>query len=375
MENYEFTKDKQSELGKGSFSTVYLGTYKGHNNTLITYGTTVAIKVIKTQNIPAKAKEVLQEELNIMELIKYDPHPNVVRCYDVIIGDTESYIIMEYCDSGDLRGILKKPIKEKYAQFYFCQLANGLKYLDKHSIIHRDIKPKNILLTNSRRVLKIADFGFAKKVNNQSLHETFCGSPLYMAPEIINNNLYNNQIDLWSVGLILYEMLYGFHPFGTCKTIPELRSTVGKNIIEIPPQNTKNNNVSENCIQLLKKLLQKQANQRINWDEFFNNPWIKTYQYNSSNDNKKSEYENKLYSTSIGSLSKDSGFLIAAESFAPIVKCSHLGKIVIVDDFCDSINNKPENDCMFEMELDVTNKMSKSNYSDHEKDYNIIDSY
>jgi serine/threonine-protein kinase ULK/ATG1 len=353
MENYEFTKDKQSELGKGSFSTVYLGTYKGYNNTLITYGTKVAIKIIKTQNIPTKAKEILQEELNIMELIKYDPHPNIVRCYDVIMGDTESYIVMEYCDSGDLRGILKKPIKEKYAQFYFCQLANGLKYLDKHSIIHRDIKPKNILLTNSRRVLKIADFGFAKKVINQSLHETFCGSPLYMAPEIMNNNLYNNQIDLWSVGLILYEMLYGFHPFGTCKTIPELRSTVGKNAIEIPPPGTKNDNVSENCIQLLKKLLQKQATQRINWDEFFNNPWIKTFQYNSSNDNKKSEYENKLYSTSIGSLSKDSGFLMVTESFAPIVRCSHLGKIVIVDDFCDSVDNKVENDWIFEMEFDV----------------------
>ena len=366
--NYEFSRNKEKILGCGSFSTVYLGNYYGQNNAFIKKDTPVAIKIIKTNNIPDKAREILNDEMNIMELIKYDPHPNIVGCYDVINSQNETFIIMEYCDSGDLRGILKKPIKEKYAQFYFCQLANGLKYLDNNYIIHRDIKPKNILLTNSRRILKIADFGFAKKFKDQSLHETICGSPLYMSPEIINNNLYNNQTDLWSIGMILFEMLYGFHPYGNCKNIPELKNSVDKNIIEIPPIDTKNKDVSENCISLLVKLLQKQAINRINWNEFFNHPWIRTFQYIAPINNKKNdEYEKQLYSTSLGSLSKDEkndSISSNRETLGttPIIKMSHLGKILVIENFCDNIDNKEKNekymqdDYIFEMEFDDLDK-------------------
>jgi len=131
-------------------------------------------------------------------------------------------------------------------------------------------------------VLKIADFGFAKKHSDQSLHETICGSPLYMAPEIMNNNMYNNQTDLWSIGMILYEMLYGNHPFEECRTIPELKDTLSTKKIEIPPNNTKNKSVSLDCISLLKKLLEKKVTERISWDEFFNHPWVTQYQYDVS---------------------------------------------------------------------------------------------
>lgn len=209
---------------------------------------------------------------------------------------------MEYCESGDLRSILKKPIKEKYAQFYFCQLANGLKYLDKHSIIHRDMKPKNILLTANRKVLKICDFGFAKKDTTQykpTLHDTICGSPLYMAPEIMNHKLYNNQTDLWSIGMILYEMLYGFHPFAQCKSLTELKDKLYTNEIIIPPIGTKNKDVSKECIDLLTNLLQKRATTRITWKNFFDNPWVNAYNYTIP----KSEYEKQLVSTSLGSSS------------------------------------------------------------------------
>ena len=193
LEYYQIYRSKDYELGRGSFSVVYLGVYDGPTNNYIKNGTKVAIKIIKTVNITQKAKSILEDEIYIMNLIKSDPHPNIVGCFDVIKTTNETYIIMEYCDSGDLKGILKFPIKEKYTQFYFCQLANGLKFLDKHNIIHRDIKPKNILLTNNRRTLKIADFGFAKKTKANSMHESICGSPLYMAPEIMNNNTYNNN--------------------------------------------------------------------------------------------------------------------------------------------------------------------------------------
>lgn len=357
INDYNFSRSKNNELGRGSFSIVYSGIYNGKDNKYIRFNSKVAIKIIKTDNLTSKAKEILEEEVSIMMMIKDNPHPNIVGCYDVLNNDKELFIIMEYCDSGDLRSILKKPIKEKYAQFYFCQLRNGLKYLDDNFIIHRDIKPKNILLTDNRRILKIADFGFAKRFEEQSLHETICGSPLYMAPEIMKDKMYTNKTDLWSIGMILYEMLYGLHPYGMCKTIPELKNKISVSQIDIPPQNTKNKDVSEPCLSLLKCLLQKEANNRITWNEFFEHPWVNAYQYINFNNKKNDEYETQLFSTSLGSINsipkEDQSNLsstpkyvnyndILSNSNTPIVKMSHLENLVIMDDFCDKIEDSYE---------------------------------
>lgn len=305
--NYELYLDKDHFLGRGSFSRVYLGKYVGESNH-IKYGTDVAIKIINTDTIINKSHNItsiIEDEIKIMEIIKKDPHPNIVECYDIIRDKSNNtiYIIMEYCDSKDLRTIIKKPIKESYTQFYFSQLANGLKYLDAKNIMHRDIKPKNILLTNSRRVLKIADFGFARQTRKDDLHETVCGSPLYMAPEITSSTSYNRQTDLWSIGMILYEMLYGYHPFHKCKNIHELKYSMENIEISIPPEENTNKDVSPECIHLLKQLLQKNVRHRITWDDFFNNHWINKYQYININTNKKNEeYEDQLSTTSLGSL-------------------------------------------------------------------------
>jgi len=381
--NYVIFRNKV--LGRGAFSVVYLGRYIGENNTFLNKNTDVAIKIIKTTKMTDKAKKILADEISIMEMIKYNPHPNIVTCYDVIETDYETNIIMENCDSGDFRTILKKPIKEKYAQFYFSQLANGLKYLDTNKILHRDIKPKNILLTNNRRILKIADFGFAKKAEEQSLHDTICGSPMYMAPEIMYNTQYNNQTDLWSVGMILYEMLYGFHPYNSSKTIPELKKMMELKIIEIPPVNTQNKDVSDSCLILLRKLLQKNATNRMTWEHFFNDSWINIYQYtNNVNVNnidgklktKDNEYEKQLCSTSLGSINSkennntskpqttattppinmptDTSINVLSMSQSPITK-----NITIIDNYFDII---------FESRLAEQNKMSKRFSNNNIKD-------
>lgn len=353
--NYKFSR--KDVLGKGSFSVVCAGVYTGTKNDYIDPNTKVAVKIIQTLNLSQKALEILNDEINIMEFIKYNPHPNIVGCYDVVKKETETFIILEYCDSGSLADIIRKPIQEKYAQFYFCQLVNGLKHLDKYRIVHRDIKPKNILLTNKRRVLKIADFGFAKKCDERSLYDTICGSPLYMAPEIMNNNMYNNQTDLWSTGMILYEMLYGNHPFHNCKTMVELKDALSNEIIEIPPYNTKNKDVSVNCISLLRELLEKKVNNRISWNNFFEHPWIKQFQCGIAiNSNK--EYETQLHSTSVGSLSKDSPLSGRGSPENPIVKMSRVGSITIVDNFYESapISIPKRNSC----EYNVTKKTSLS---------------
>lgn len=405
IEYYKFSRTTQAKLGEGSFSEVYLGIYEGPDNYYIKNNTKVAIKIINLVNMDERGQNVLNDEISIMEMIKVMPHPNIVGCYDVIKRKSELYIVLEYCDSGDLHNILKKPMLEKYAQFYFCQLANGLRYLDKHSIIHRDIKPKNILLTNNRKVLKIADFGFAKKIRHQSLHDTICGSPYFMSPEIISGNRYNNQTDLWSIGMILYVMLYGYNPFGVCKTIPQLKDMLSKTIIEIPPLNTKNKNVTDECIMLLKHLLQKKVDERINWDDFFEHPWVKKYQYEVPITNKRNEeYEKQLYSTSVGSVGcipkeDDSATFFKSSSFGstPQIKTSYLGSLTIDENFCDQLDNNathsvkekqkistsysPQEEFLFEMDFDEPNKNKSNakkttdNLKNEETEYEIIDKH
>lgn len=362
--DYELYLDNKHFLGAGSFSKVYLGKYKKESNNENKF---VAIKIIEINCLTPYTKKIITDEMEIMEIIKCNPHPNIVECYDIIQTNTHVYIIMEYCDSGSLRDIMKKPIKEKYVQYYFFQLANGLKYLDKHSIIHRDIKPRNILLTNNRTILKIADFGFAKKkFSEHSLYDTICGSPLYMAPEIIRNDHYNNQTDLWSIGMILYEMLYGVHPFHKCKTMSELQDILKNVELEIPPKNCNNNrDVSEECLSFLKKLLQKDVSNRMTWDEFFNHPWINKYQYISTKIN--NNYEKQIISTSFGSLgSKIDEILIQNNTSKKNIDIitdyydNHIYKISEnMKNKYEEFNKKEENvnynEYIFELELDEYN--------------------
>ncbi len=323
LSNYKFDRKSSSEVGSGAFSRVYIGKYIGPDRKYIKSNTDVAIKIINIHNLTEKAIDILNHEIQIMLFIKENPHPNIVNCYDVAKTQKEVLIIMDYCDSGDLKHLLKKPIIEKYAKYYFCQLVNGLKYLDKHNIIHRDIKPTNILLTDKRKVLKIADFGFAKKTTEKSLHETMCGSPLYMSEEIINNNLYNNQSDLWSIGMILYEMLYGFHPFEHCKTLPELKYSMANNIIMIPPLNTLNKTVGEDCLDLLRKLLQKKVKDRIHWDEFFNNNWTKSFEIEYSKPSNSVNSTNQSNSINILSKIPSNGSIGAIGSFIKNIQNSY----------------------------------------------------
>ena len=285
-------------IGKGSFSTVYLGEC---TKTKLE----VAIKKMTVDVSDKKIIENINNEISTMKIIENDPHPNIVKCYDIIkeIDKNTVYIVMEYCDCGDLRSLMIRPIKEKYVGFYFVQLVAGLQYLFSHNIVHRDIKPRNILVCNKRTVLKIADFGFAKYLGSDDLLDTVCGSPLYMSPEIIFGKLYNSRTDLWSIGMILYEMLYGCHPYQHCKNQKQLIEEIKTNMINIPPIVNNNEEVSDECMSLLKMLLQKNVDRRITWDHFFTHTWISQYEYVSTTQLKDTKND-KLVSMSFGSIEK-----------------------------------------------------------------------
>jgi serine/threonine protein kinase len=252
-------------IGKGSFATIHKGYHKSTQYE-------VAIKKQCVDNI-FNLKKQLKREISFHKKLN---HPNIVKLYDIFF-DNEShiiYFIMELCTLGDFSKFQKKrPIKEFYIQKYTKQLSNGLNYLINNNIIHRDLKPQNLLIDCSKN-LKISDFGFAKSIknlNNEKLKQTFCGSPMYMAPEILHYEKYNEKSDLWSVGIIIYEMITGKPPYHV-KNFYQLVKKMDESEIIIDLKYKKY--LSIEIINLVQNLLIKDTNKRISWKDFFTHPWI-----------------------------------------------------------------------------------------------------
>lgn len=259
-DNYIITKKR---IGKGTFASIY----KGYNK--ITKEE-VAIKKIEVNNVFKLEKNIKRE----IEIHKSINHENIVKLYDVIF-DTENhniYLVMELCELGDFTKYQqKRPMSEYHIQKYIKQLANGLKYMIDRDISHRDLKPQNILLTKDK-LLKISDFGLAKKFSSNIGFgkQTYCGSPLYMSPEILHYQNYNEKSDLWSVGIIIYEMITGTQPYHV-KNYHQLMKKIKS---DIDMNNKFIERMSYDLQDLLKKLLVKDPKKRIGWSSFFNHPWI-----------------------------------------------------------------------------------------------------
>lgn len=246
-------------IGKGSFSKIYRGKCKKTNKE-------IAIKKVSLSH-SKKIKKLLKREIECMKDLD---HPNIVKLIEVIEDSKYIYIILEYCKVGDLSKFLnKRSLKERIAKVFLRQIAQGLFYLRQHNIVHRDLKPHNILLTE-QYTLKITDFGLSKFVYKQQMFETLCGTPLYMAPEILNYNKYTDKADLWSIGVILYEMLTGKTPYEVFSIYALVKQIEGKPILY--PH--KKYPISKIANDLLFSLLEKNPNNRISWDDFFNHEWL-----------------------------------------------------------------------------------------------------
>lgn len=264
-------------IGKGSFSMVYLGYDR--------LGSCVAIKKISLKKLPHDRIDKFNLELDISKKIN---HVNIVRCFKTFKTKKHWYIVTEYCDAGTLKDYIEqlKSIdtnenREKCVRDILIQLKEALHYLRNNNLIHRDLKPMNILFSNDKKnnnkmILKLADFGFARYFNSEqltndgydSMISTICGSPIYMAPEMLLTSMYNIKADLWSFGVIMYEMLYGINPYNFPKSIPHLRELIVSQKIVF------NDIYSTSCIDLLKALLVVDPKVRIDWDDFFEHEWF-----------------------------------------------------------------------------------------------------
>eukprot|EP00939_MAST-03C_sp_MAST-3C-sp1_P004111 g4111.t1 len=253
------------KLGSGSFAQVYEAYHSVTNEA-------VAVKAISLQKLNRKLQKNLESEIAILQRFK---HPNIVRLLGLHKTDKYMYLIMELCNGGDLHKFIRKKshLNERTIRGLMRQLAQGLKFLWSHNLIHRDLKPQNLLLSlddSNNTTLKIADFGFARHLAVSSMAETLCGSPLYMAPEILRLRKYDAKADLWSVGTILFEMLCGRPPFSGRNQIQLLENIETKEL-RVPASIT----ISDPALRLLKGLLQRNPLLRISFEEFFAHPFVR----------------------------------------------------------------------------------------------------
>jgi calcium/calmodulin-dependent protein kinase I len=258
-EFYKFGK----EIGKGGFSVVYKATERAT-------GKKYAIKRIQKDEEGVDI-ELLKREIYIMKKVD---HPNILKLFEVFEDDDYFFLVLELVEGLELfdKIVDRGNYSEKDAANIVKQILEAVKYLHEEGIVHRDLKPENLLSAGEGEgeVVKVADFGFAKNFGEEKL-VTSCGSPGYVAPEVLTEDSYTNAVDMWSVGVIIYILLSGYPPFYD-ESPPKIfkKITEAKYDFDDPVWD----DISDLAKDLIRKLLVKDPSERLSAKKCLKHPWI-----------------------------------------------------------------------------------------------------
>jgi serine/threonine protein kinase len=262
MDTYTLGK----KLGEGAFSTVKEAKNNSDNQVY-------AVKIIKKNSLSSEDTKGLRQEIGILREID---HPHIIKLFDIYDEAAKIYLVTEIMAGGELfdRIVQKEHYNEAEARQVSTILLNALGYCHERSVAHRDLKPENLLLASRENDnnLKIADFGFAKKCKSNYCLLTQCGTPGYVAPEIISGIPYGTQSDMWSLGVIMYILLVGYPPFNGANQ-RELFRLIKKGRYEFHEAYWKD--ISKEGKDLVSKLLVVDPKDRLTASQAMNSSWLK----------------------------------------------------------------------------------------------------
>mmetsp|Transcript_7263 Transcript_7263/g.10807 ORF Transcript_7263/g.10807 Transcript_7263/m.10807 type:complete len:389 (-) Transcript_7263:369-1535(-) len=254
------------ELGSGAFSVVKLGIH-------LETGQKTAVKVVSKKKLSEEDYASLLTEIDIL---KHLDHPHIIKLYETFEEGNEFYIVTELVEGGELfdRIVSKAHYNEKSARDLVKLMLETIDYVHRSGFVHRDLKPENLLLMSEKddSSIKIADFGFAKKISDLVARETACGTPGYVAPEILRGDKYGAEVDIWSMGVICYVLLAGYPPF-----YDEDQKRLFKKIKEGRYHFHEDywSNTSPEAIDLIRSMLTVDQTKRWTASQLLQHPWIK----------------------------------------------------------------------------------------------------
>lgn len=264
--NLKDTYAKKHLLGRGSFATVYLYTRRNDKKDF-------AVKILQKKSLTDEDSSKIKEEIKIMQSTD---HPNIVRLIDVYESKTKIQIVLELCTGGHLLERLgeRQSYCEAEAAKIIKQLASACKHMHSVGVVHRDLKPENILYASAESdVIKVTDFGLSAHVSNawEETLMTPCGTPAYVAPEVIKRKGYHAECDLWSVGVILYLLVSGYPPFYG-SNLKKLLRRVSKAEYDYKPAPFEH--VTDQARDVIDNLLVLDTTKRWTPDDLLKNAWV-----------------------------------------------------------------------------------------------------
>eukprot|EP01087_Luapelamoeba_hula_P012824 TRINITY_DN361_c0_g1_i1.p1 TRINITY_DN361_c0_g1~~TRINITY_DN361_c0_g1_i1.p1 ORF type:complete len:351 (-),score=82.96 TRINITY_DN361_c0_g1_i1:244-1296(-) len=256
------------EIGKGGFSIVYSATRKKDKEEF-------AVKCIKKEMVEGEDIKLLRREVQIMKRLD---HPNILKLYEVYEDDVQFFLVMELVKGKELfdKIVERGMYSERDASNIIYQVVSAVDYLHENGIAHRDLKPENLLSAGEEEneIVKIADFGFSKSFAGEDAEKlmTSCGSPGYVAPEILTAESYDKSVDMWSVGVIIYILLSGYPPF-----YADSAPALFKKIMDVKYDFDDSvwDDISDSAKDLIRNLLVKEPNNRFTAKQCLEHPWVK----------------------------------------------------------------------------------------------------